>query len=612
MIASLLKKISGDWYNEYIYFKYCIHQKPFFVRQAARILLLPWAFGVRCQRRLRKRLDIPCVEMVVTMPCHSSCKDCREVNSSHSHPVDLETGRLVKDMDEFLFHVDRVYRLMVIGVEPFSHSNLSAFLTYLLGQDKIKLIDIFTPGSVLPDPEMLRLLAHRKIFVTISSYPMEDSPVKPRFISALEENGINYLVKNTWRDLGSFNPVADGRLTAVKHRFARCVSRRLLLSDGECHLCPRSAHGRRLGQFLPNPSDQVAFRDRKDPSAFKKEFKQMLHKRYLAACRRCLGSHPTSKMRDLLWTLSGRWYNEYIYYKYRIHHISPLGQDILRCFFLPFAVVMKLKAALRNQLEIAHIEMPITTRCTLRCQDCGNLIPFYRQPADFDADQLIRDVDDFLYHVDRVHRFIVLGGETFLHRELPRVLSHLIQQRKIGLLHLFTNGSVIPGANVLTLLKHRKIIVSVSSMPEAVSPHKTRFIAFLKKNRINYKIEDRLWRDLGGFHPDVDNRPDALMRRFAQCSMKGLHNLSNGEYHACPRSFHGERLGQFVPDATDKVVIRNRRDRDAFRREREALLRKKYLAACRSCTGAPEESVYPGIQMAGDAGNIAGKNEGPL
>ena len=143
--------------------------------------------------------------------------------------------------------------------------------------------------------------------------------------------------------------------------------------------------------------------------------------------------------------------------------------------------------------------MPITTRCNMHCRDCANLIPFYPHPVDFDIDRLTKDVDDFLDNVDRVHRFIIMGGETFLYRELYGLVSYLIGQKKIGLVHLFTNGSIIPGKDILQLLQQRKIMITISSFPVEVSPTKPRFIATMDENHINYRVEYNLWRDLGGY-----------------------------------------------------------------------------------------------------------------
>jgi hypothetical protein len=296
--------------------------------------------------------------------------------------------------------------------------------------------------------------------------------------------------------------------------------------------------------------------------------------------------------------LSGNWYNEKIYYKYHIYKMPFLLSGLTRLLFMPIALwVQIMNEFIRNRLEIPHVEMHITTRCNLQCRDCANLIPFYQHPVDFEIGLLTQDVEDFLDNVDRVHRFIVMGGETFLYRELYRLLSYLIKQEKIDLVHLFTNGSIIPGKDILQLLRHRKILVTISSIPIDVSFNKHRVIAAFDANHINYLVEYNMWRDLGGFNPDVDDSTEVLKHRFANCKSKICHNLSDGEYHLCPRSIHGERLGQFSPDESDKVIFRDRKNPQAIKKELRKLLKKEYIAACGKCKGSRRQTLRPGIQM---------------
>ena len=207
------------------------------------------------------------------------------------------------------------------------------------------------------------------------------------------------------------------------------------------------------------------------------------------------------------------------------------------------------------------------------------------------------DVDDFLGNVDRVHQFIVMGGETFLHPELKRFIRHLISRDKIDLVHLFSNGSVIPKPDMMQLLRNHKIILTVSSVPVNVSPNKRRFIDSLEVNHINFIVANNLWRDLGGFSPDVNNSVDVLKKRFSKCGSQVCHQLINGKYHLCPRSGHGEQLGQFSPDGSDSIIFRNRRNPMAFNNELQKLLNKDYITACTRCTGTNDATLSPGIQI---------------
>jgi MoaA/NifB/PqqE/SkfB family radical SAM enzyme len=570
----------------------------FWKRNLMRLLYLPAALGIRINKFLRNRLEISNVEMLIMNPCNPSCEDCRNLNSFACEHVDYDVDQLIRDVDDFLGNVDRIYRFIITGGDTLLYRELNKLLNHLIGQEKIDLINVFTDASVNPCQDILELMKNRKVMVTVSSYPEEASPNKTSFTDTLGKNNINYLVKNTWRDLGRFNPVANNGETDLKNRFARCISKNYhVLNNGEYNICLRSAHGKQLGQFSPGVSDSVIFRDRKDYPAFKEEMRKLFHKKHIAACGKCRGSHRETALDDFLEKALGNWYKENIYYKYRIHRMPVWKSNLARYVFLPLGLWHGFTKSLLNRFEQAHVEMPITTRCNFRCRDCSNLIPFYKNPADFDLNILIRDIDDFLSHVDRIYRFIIMGGETFLYRDLDKLISYMISQRKINLIHIFTNGSIIPEPKMIKLLKSRKVLVSISGFPVEVSPNKLRFIAAMEKNNINHNVEEKLWRDLGGFNPAVDDSVEAMKNRLANCYNKGCHNLSNGEYHICPRSVNGQALGQFKPDDADKVIIRGRKDHQAVRKELQSLRNKEYVKACGKCSGMLIENIIPGVQM---------------
>jgi len=571
---------------------------PFWKRNVARLFFLPVALWLRIIKFIGNRLEIPNVEMFIMNPCNPQCEGCRDLNPSRCEHVDFDIDQLLRDIDDFLCNVDRVYRFIVTGGDTLLYRELNKLLNHLIGQKKIDLINVFTDGSVNPRQDILDLLKNRKVMVTISSYPADASPNKRNFAAILGKNNVNYLVKNTWRDLGRFNPVANNGEMDLRNRFTRCISKDYhVLNNGEYHICLRSAHGKKLGQFAPGVSDSVAFRDRKDYPAFKKEIRNLLHKKYIAACGKCRGSFRETAFDDFINKTLGSWYKENIYYKYRIHRMPVWKSNLARLLFLPMGLWHGFTNSLLNRFEQAHVEMPITTRCNFRCRDCSNLIPFFKNPADFDLNMLMRDIDDFLSHVDRVHRFIIMGGETFLFRNLDKLIGYMINQRKINLIHIFTNGSIIPEPDVIRMLKSHKVLVSISSFPIEASPNKLRFIDEMEKNNINYTVEDKLWRDLGGVNPSVDDSVEAMKNRLATCYNKGCHNLSNGEYHICSRSVHGQALGQFIPDSSDKVIIRGRKDHQAVRRELRDLRNKEYIQACGKCSGMLIENMMPGIQM---------------
>jgi hypothetical protein len=325
------------------------------------------------------------------------------------------------------------------------------------------------------------------------------------------------------------------------------------------------------------------------------KFNMKLLLRILTVTRKCL---DPQRWLGLILRGAGGWYEENLYFRWRIH-CKPLWAKILcGLAFLPVAVARRWTALARGRLELTRVELPVTTRCSLRCRDCANLIPFYPSPADVDPEVLIRDADDFLRIVDRVHSFSIMGGEVFMHENLGEVLAHLIEQDRIGTVQVATNGTIIPPAEILRLLAHPKVVVSVSNYPLELAPNKPVLLACLKEHGVNFvRWESTHWDDFGGFAPHVDTTVAALIERFGQCKGRRYHNLIDGEFHLCPRSAHGSRLGQFPVDPTDSVRFRGRQDRQQVRAEIRKLCRKQYVAACTKCKGGMG-TITPAIQAA--------------
>jgi hypothetical protein len=603
MLEVLLKLISGEWYQEYVYFRFRIHKRSFPVRLLARLFFAPFAVWVRVFHLLSGRLAVPHVEISIMHPCHVACQDCAHINPNYLSS-DLEPEQLIQDLEDFLGKVDRIHRLIVVGYEPLLYPNLCRILSYLIEQRKVDFISVVTPGSVIPTRDVLNLLRHNKVLVTVSRFAAGGIPGPADFLRMLEKENINYVKRDIWRDLGSFNPAADTDKQAFRNRFARCIHKSFYqLNGGAFYLCPRSAHASRLHQGASDRLDRVVFRDGENPHLFKQELRTLFRRKYLAACQQCAGSFRETKLEKLLNKLVGSWYREHLYYRYRIFAMPLWRQKCARLLFLPAAAAVKIyDVALRN-LEIPRVEMPITTRCTFLCRDCGNLIPFYRKRNDYDLEELIRDVKDFLANVGRVNRFIVMGGETFLYRDLKKLILFLIRQDKINLIHLFTNGSVIPEKDVLDILRHRKVLITISSFPLEVSPRKPLLISALKENHINYQVDEKQWMDRGGWDPEVDNSEEGLRHRFAACPVRICHRITRGEYHLCPRSDHGEQLRQFVPDESDKITFRGMRNPQKFKEELRRLMKKEYIQACTKCKGAQGGVISPGVQMRGENGS---------
>ena len=61
-----------------------------------------------------------------------------------------------------------------------------------------------------------------------------------------------------------------------------------------------------------------------------------------------------------------------------------------------------------------YLEIPLTTKCSLKCKYCSNLIPCYKRPKDYDINILTDSIKTFLKCINKIVYIRLLGGEPFL------------------------------------------------------------------------------------------------------------------------------------------------------------------------------------------------------
>ena len=240
---------------------------------------------------------------------------------------------------------------------------------------------------------------------------------------------------------------------------------------------------------------------------------------------------------------------------------------------------LKLFNTKNNYFE--YLEIPITTKCSLKCKYCSNLIPCYKNPKDYDKNILIKSINTFLKCINKIVYIRVLGGEPFLSKNLNIVLKTLLKSNKIQRIEIVTNGTIIPKEKeIIKKLKDKRIIVCISQYPIV---NNERLVKFLKENNINYRIDKMTyWMNYG--HTNKRNKTEKeLKRQFERCNHV-CKSLVNGQFHLCPRSSHGTDLGLIKNNEKDYVDLLNSKlSINDKQKAIQKLLKKKYIQACDYC-----------------------------
>ena len=249
------------------------------------------------------------------------------------------------------------------------------------------------------------------------------------------------------------------------------------------------------------------------------------------------------------------------------------------CFFK--ALIDNLKIFNYKNGYYEYLEIPITTRCSLRCKHCSNLIPCYKKPSDYDLDLLKKSIKSFLECINNIVYIRVLGGEPFLSKNLYDVIKLLLNSNKIQRIEVVTNGTIIPtDKKLIDILKNRRIIVCISEYPFVKY---SKLVDSLKEHDIIYRIDKmNFWMDYG--KPVKGNKTTKeLTRQFTICNHV-CKSLVNGQFHLCPRSSHGTDLGIIKDNEDDYLdLLDSSMSLEEKKSRLNKLLKKKYIMACDYC-----------------------------
>lgn len=247
---------------------------------------------------------------------------------------------------------------------------------------------------------------------------------------------------------------------------------------------------------------------------------------------------------------------------------------------------------------IPRVIFSVSNKCSLRCKDCINLVPYFKDKRDIPVNKMIDYIDKFFSIVDRCICVEVIGGEPFLYKDLGIILKHLTNKAQIYSIELTTNGTCIPAEDLWEILKNEKIYISLSDYKFITSQKKNDFIKCMKEHAVNYRILDEsLWVDAGGYQKRFKNTAKLKFQHYTCSSSMFCKIFWDGKLFACGRAPAIYELCA-LKDNSSYFDLEHVSDTEA----REALKKfylSEYAECCDYCDFAlyPEKWIKGGIQL---------------
>lgn len=256
---------------------------------------------------------------------------------------------------------------------------------------------------------------------------------------------------------------------------------------------------------------------------------RIFKERNLNVCAYLLQNHAALKAKYLQkW-----WYLRWFLRKFKHKHIVRFE---------------KLKLLFTRKVSVPTMDFNITTRCTLKCQDCGSLMPLYAKNQHFDEnlDSFKLRLDALLKHISHIYQFKIIGGEPLLNKDVAGMVDYACSKGQILLVEIVTNGTIIPTNEMLETLKRNKHKIQVY-VSNYTLHNKTKYdevLNLLAKNDIPHNTvrnaSDFKWVQRGEiFARNRDSK--GIKETFWNCWQKHCVSYFEGRYLVCTRAYYIEK-----------------------------------------------------------------------
>lgn len=259
----------------------------------------------------------------------------------------------------------------------------------------------------------------------------------------------------------------------------------------------------------------------------------------------------------------------------------------------------------KNPLKCANIDFVVTEKCSLKCRECSNLMQYYRNPQNFSFVVLKKELDQLLMIVDEIFELRIIGGEPFMNPDIYEIISYAIKKKQIKRVVIYTNGTILPNAEQMNLLRNSKIWFSISDYGKL-----SRNLEILKEklqiNKIGYECKKiDYWTKCSSFIKH-DREVQALCNVYTNCCVRNMFTYLRGKLYICPFIGNAMNLKAVPQNEMDYLDVEETMKIKMIAEIKEVFEKKfvgrKYFFSCDYCEGRPIlvnecEKIEPYVQV---------------
>ncbi len=179
----------------------------------------------------------------------------------------------------------------------------------------------------------------------------------------------------------------------------------------------------------------------------------------------------------------------------------------------------------------------VGTRCSLRCKNCGNLIPYVDQVS-FDCKKILDNLA-YICHDVKIEKMQIQGGEPFTYKDIARVIDMCACMDHIEKIDISTNGTILPNEETIRVLaKHADKVTVRFSVYDCVDekPRQQKIDALrmsgVKVDSYHFMFDSGEWFDSGDYWQERNENDEQVKVIYKSCNNRDCWTLAD-DYMAC-------------------------------------------------------------------------------
>lgn len=242
-----------------------------------------------------------------------------------------------------------------------------------------------------------------------------------------------------------------------------------------------------------------------------------------------------------------------------------------------------------NKIYIRSVDIVITTKCSMNCESCANLMQYYSNPKNTD-DNVLRSIKNLSDNVDHISEYRIIGGEPLMNKKWADITNKIFDEDNSRNIYIYTNATICPKDEQLESFKGKKINFFITDYDQ-LSKNIKRTVEALEKYSIPYKIRPAgNWVDCSSIRKH-NRSVESLKQVFKECCAKQLYTLISGKLFTCPFIANATELKAIPNNKADYVDLLNN-EKNLRNQIKKIVKMKNFFPACDFCDGRPHAPEY--------------------